>query len=87
MGASPDHHEAVRRSTMKAIRIVLLVVGFVLDAGTASALTGQLEVTNAWARATPGRSEVGAAYVTIQSPTTDRLVAASSPVAKKGCTR
>jgi periplasmic copper chaperone A len=68
---------------MKAIRIVLLVAGLVLGAGTASAQTGQLEVTNAWARATPGRSEVGAAYVTIQSPTADRLVAASSPVAKK----
>ena len=67
---------------MKAIRIVLLVAGFVLGAGTLSAQTGQLEVTNAWARATPGRSEVGAAYVTIQSPTADRLVAASSPVAK-----
>jgi periplasmic copper chaperone A len=68
---------------MKAIRIVLLIAGLVLGAGTASAQTGQIEVSNAWARATPGRSEVGAAYVTIQSPTADRLVAASSPVAKK----
>ena len=68
---------------MKAIRIVLLLAALVFDAATASAQTGQLQVTNAWARATPGRSEVGAAYVTIQSPTADRLVAASSPVAKK----
>jgi periplasmic copper chaperone A len=64
-------------------RILLLVAGIVLGAGTAAAQTRQIEVTNAWARATPGRSDVGAAYVTIQSPTADRLVAASSPVAKK----
>jgi periplasmic copper chaperone A len=68
---------------MKAVRIALLVAGLVLGAGIASAQTGRLELTNAWARATPGRSEVGVAYVTIRSPTADRLVAASSPVAKK----
>lgn len=68
---------------MKGIGIVLLVAGLVLGSGTASAQTGQIEVSNAWARATPGRSEVGAAYVTIQSPAADRLVAASSPVATK----
>jgi len=68
---------------MKTIGIILLFVGLVFGAGTASAQTGQLEVTNAWARATPGRSEIGAAYATIESPTADRLVAAASPVAKK----
>jgi len=68
---------------MKAIRILLLVAGLVFAAEAAWAQTGQLEVTQAWARATPGRSEVGAAYVTIRSPTADRLVAASTPVAKK----
>ena len=47
------------------------------------AQTSQLEITNAWARATPGNAENGAAYLTIQSPTADRLVSASSPVAKK----
>ena len=52
-------------------------------ASAALAQTNQLEVTNAWARATPAKAENGAAYVTIQSPTTDRLVAVSSPVAKK----
>lgn len=70
-------------NTMKAIGIMLLVAGIVFDTGAASTQTGQLEVTNAWARATPGKSDVGAAYATIQSPTADRLVAASSPVAKK----
>jgi periplasmic copper chaperone A len=52
-------------------------------AAAALAQTNQLEVSNAWARATPGRAETGAAYVTIQSPTADRLLSAGSPVAKK----
>ena len=47
------------------------------------AQTNQLEVSNAWARATPGKAENGAAYVTILSPTPDRLLSASSPAAKK----
>ncbi len=72
---------------MRMLRTVLLVAGFVLTAAVASAQTqtqtGQLAVDNAWARATPGKSDIGAAYVTIHSPTADRLVAASTPVAKK----
>jgi hypothetical protein len=68
---------------MKALRMLLVVAGVALTAGPASAQTGQLQVENAWARATPGKSETGAAYVTIQSPTADRLVAASTPVAKE----
>ena len=67
---------------MKALRILVLAAGVVLAAGAASAQTGQLTVDKAWARATPGKSQIGAAYVTIQSPTPDRLVAASTPVAK-----
>ncbi|MFL5268677.1 MAG: copper chaperone PCu(A)C [Stellaceae bacterium] len=47
------------------------------------AQTNQPEVTDAWARATPGKAENGAAYLTIQSPTADRLVSVSTPVAKK----
>jgi hypothetical protein len=68
---------------MKAIRIVWLVAGLVLAAGAASAQNDQVQVSNAWARATPGSAQTGAVYVTIQSPTEDRLVAASTPVAKK----
>src|SRR6201984_3517494 len=52
-------------------------------ASTALAQPSQLEVNNAWAGATPGKAENGAAYVTITSPTADRLVSASTPVAKK----
>jgi copper(I)-binding protein len=54
-----------------------------LVASAAMAQTNQLEVNNAWARATPGKAENGAAYVTIASPTSDRLVSVSTPVAKK----
>ena len=52
-------------------------------ASAAFAQTSQLEVNNAWARATPGKAENGAAYVTIVSPNPDRLVSVSTPVAKK----
>ncbi len=52
-------------------------------ASAALAQTNQLEVSHAWARATPAKAETGAAYVTIQSPTADRLLSATSPVAKK----
>ena len=55
----------------------------VVIAGAALAQTGQLEVSNAWARATPAKAETGIAYLTIRSPTADRLVSVSSPVAKK----
>jgi len=65
-----------------SIKILAFVAGLVLTSA-ALAQPAQLEVTNAWARATPGKAENGAAYVTIESPTADRLVSASSPVAKK----
>jgi hypothetical protein len=68
---------------MRFFGIMLVVTGLVLGAGVASAQTGQLAVDNAWARATPGKSTTGAAYVTIRSPSADRLVAASTPVADK----
>ena len=63
-------------------KTLALVAGLVVTSA-ALAQPAQLEVTNAWARATPGKAENGAAYVTIESPTADRLVSASSPVAKK----
>ncbi len=53
-----------------------------LIANGAAGQTGQLEIKTPWARATPGHAEKGAAYLTIVSPTIDRLTAASSPVAK-----
>lgn len=65
-----------------SIKILAFVAGLAVTSA-ALAQPAQLEINNAWARATPGKAENGAAYVTIQSPTVDRLVSASSPVAKK----
>jgi copper(I)-binding protein len=61
----------------------IFFVTCLLIANGAMGQTGQLEIKTPWARATPGHAENGAAYVTIVSPTTDRLTAVSSPVAKK----
>jgi periplasmic copper chaperone A len=65
-----------------SIKILAFAAGLAV-ASTALAQPNQLEVGNAWAGATPGKAENGAAYVTIISPTADRLVSASTPVAKK----
>lgn len=61
----------------------LLFVAVLLLTGAASAQTGALEVKGAWARATPGKSQTGAAYLTIESATPDRLTGMSTPVAGK----
>jgi copper(I)-binding protein len=65
-----------------SLKSLALIAGLVI-ASPALAQQGQLEINNAWARATPGKAENGAAYLTIQSPTADRVVSASTPVAKK----
>jgi copper(I)-binding protein len=65
-----------------SIKLLAFAAGLAV-ATAALAQTGQLELNNAWARATPGKAENGAAYLTILSPTTDRLVSVSSPVAQK----
>jgi len=64
------------------MRYLALTAGLVI-ASTALAQPAQLEVNNAWARATAGKADTGVAYVAIQSPTADRLVSLSTPVAKK----
>ena len=61
----------------------LVIAGCLLMAGAAAAQTGQIEVKDAWARATPGKAENGAAYLTIVTPAADKLVAISTPAAKK----
>jgi len=61
----------------------LAIAGCLLISATALAQPRQVDIKDAWARATPGKAENGAAYLTIVSPTPDRLVAVSSPAAKK----
>jgi hypothetical protein len=65
-----------------SIKILAFAAGLVA-ASAALAQPTQLDIDHAWAGATPGNAENGAAYVTITSPTADRLVSASTPVAKK----
>jgi periplasmic copper chaperone A len=67
---------------MLRLRMVVLVAGLAL-AAAASAQTGQVQIENPWARATPGKATIGAAYLTLRSPTGDRLVSAATPVAGK----
>jgi copper(I)-binding protein len=64
-------------------RRLLVVAACFVVASPALAQTGQLEVSDAWARATPAKAENGVAYLTIRTPTPDRLASVSSPVAKK----
>jgi copper(I)-binding protein len=64
-------------------KLVFALAAALLLAGSAAAQSGSVEVKNAWARATPAKAENGAAYLTLESPTPDRLTGASTPVAKK----
>lgn len=64
-------------------KALLLVAAGLLLGGAAAAQTGSIEVKNAWARATPGKAETGAAYLTIESAGPDRLTGISTPVAGK----
>jgi periplasmic copper chaperone A len=65
-----------------SMKYLAFVAGLVM-AGAALAQPAGPEVSNAWARATAPGAQDGVAYLTIQSPTADRLVGASTPVAKK----
>ena len=64
-------------------RYLLGIAASLLYCIAAGAQTGSIEITEAWARATPGGAQNGAAYVTLVSPTGDRLTGVSSPVAEK----
>ena len=65
------------------IRFLAVLVAWLLAAGVALAQAGAVEVEDAWARATPGRAETGAVYLTIRAPAGDRLVGASTSIAAK----
>jgi copper(I)-binding protein len=55
----------------------------VSTAGAALAQSTDIEIKNAWARATPGGAQAAAAYVTIEAPGGDRLTGVSTPAAQK----
>ena len=60
-----------------SMKYLAFVAGLVM-AGAAMAQPAGPEVSSAWARATAPGAQDGVAYLTIQSPTADRLVSAST---------
>jgi copper(I)-binding protein len=68
------------RSELLALSATLMLG---LSISGAIAQSSDLQVTNAWARATPGAAQTAAIYVTIVSPTGDRLTGAATPAAQK----
>jgi periplasmic copper chaperone A len=54
-----------------------------LFAATALAQNSDIQITSAWARATPGGAQTAAAYVTLQSDAGDKLTGISTPAAQK----
>ena len=69
---------------------IAIIAAFAACLATACAAAEQpgqtaprIEITQPWARATPGTSHIGAVYLTIRSAAADRLVAASTPVAAR----
>jgi copper(I)-binding protein len=65
-----------------SMKFLAFTAGLVIASAALAQPSGP-EVGSAWARATPPGAKDGVAYVTIQSPTADRLVSASTPVAKQ----
>src|ERR1700724_1256067 len=68
------------RLTMIAAAVLLLPFA-TMSAGVAD--DGGPKIDRAWARATPGAARAGAIYFRIESPTDDRLIGLTSPVAGK----
>lgn len=62
--------------------VATVIAGLVL-AAPAFAQAPPVAVTGAWSRATPPGAEVGAVYLTLDSPAGDRLVSASSSAAAR----
>ena len=60
-----------------------LGAGMMLISAAAWAQSGNVQITDAWARATPGGAQTAAAYVSIESTNGDKLTAVSTPAAQK----
>jgi len=68
------------------LRLAAIAMGLGLwlaSANGAAAQSADIQIKDAWARATPGAAQTAAAYVTILSAVGDRLTAVSTPVAQK----
>src|SRR6185437_11730342 len=76
--APPPHYGGTMRIKFFAVAVALIAM-----TATAWAQTGQVEVKDAWARATPAGATVAAAYLTLVAPAGDRLVSVATPAAKQ----
>jgi periplasmic copper chaperone A len=65
------------------LKMLALGAGMMLVSAAASAQTGDVQITDAWARATPGGAQSAAAYVSIESTSGDKLTGVSTPAAQK----
>lgn len=63
--------------------LLALAAGLLLFPVAALAQADGVEITNAWARATPGGAQAAAAYATIESAAGDRLTGVSTPEAQQ----
>jgi periplasmic copper chaperone A len=63
--------------------LLALAAGLMLLSPMALAQSADVQITDAWARATPGGAQTAAAYVTIESAAGDRLTGVSTPAAQK----
>jgi periplasmic copper chaperone A len=62
----------------------ILAIAAALFAVTGSAFAqSPVSVTNPWARATPAGAATAAIYLTLQTPSADKLVSVSTPAAKQ----
>jgi periplasmic copper chaperone A len=64
-------------------QLLALGAGLMLFSGAALAQGSDVQITNAWARATPAGAQTAAAYATVESPAGDRLTGVSTPAAQK----
>lgn len=64
-------------------QLLALGAGLMLLSGVALAEGGDIQITDAWARATPSGAQTAVTYVTVESPVGDRLTGVSTPAAQK----
>lgn len=64
-------------------KLLALGAGLMLFSGAALAQGSDVQITNAWARATPAGAQTAAAYVTVEAPSGDQLTGVSTPAAQK----
>jgi copper(I)-binding protein len=65
------------------LTMLALGAGMMFVSAAASAQNGDVQITDAWARATPGGAQTAAAYVSMESTSGDKLTGVSTPVAQK----